>query len=65
MLRECTTACPHCGETDTTNITLEDYSTEYFVVTECVTCSKPYVLGVTIEVTFRTGRVDMETGNES
>ncbi len=65
MLRECTASCPHCGESDTTNVALEDYSTEYFVVTECVSCCKPYVLGILIEVSFRTGRVEMEQSHES
>ena len=64
MIRECTCNCPHCGESDTTHVPLADYSTEYFVVTECATCTTPYVLGITIDVTFRTGRVDMETKDE-
>lgn len=60
MIRECTVQCPHCGEIDTTNVDLEDYSTEYYVVTECVTCAKPYVIGTTILVHFRVGKVEME-----
>jgi len=63
MIREYTANCPHCGEPDTTCVPIEDYTTEYFIVTECVTCTKPYVIGTTIIVEFRTGRVDMEQNN--
>lgn len=60
MIRECTVNCPMCGEPDTTHIEIEDYSTEYYITTECVNCAHPYVIGVTVTTKFRTGRVEMD-----
>lgn len=63
MIREAVIKCPNCDQEDTTNVELEDYHTEYFVVTECVSCAQPYVIGITIRVDFRSGRVEMENSN--
>lgn len=60
MIREITVLCPNCEQEDTTNVDLEDYTTEYFITTECVHCAKPYAIGLTIRVDHRVGRIVME-----
>jgi len=49
--------CPECGQDDGTTVELEDWTTEYYVVTECAHCTNPYALGVHIIVNSQAYRI--------
>lgn len=59
MQRLCTVQCPSCGESDSTLLDIEDFHSEYYVVAECEHCQNPYVIGIKVNVEFRTGTMEM------